>query len=51
MKLLTHGGKQHHHNYMNVVQGIKGVCVQIHIGVWNYNKLNEYVDGDDDDDS
>ena len=50
MELLTHGGKQHHHDYMNGVQGIKQVHVQILTRVWNYNEMKADADGDGDDD-
>jgi hypothetical protein len=46
--ILTHGGKQQHYNNMNGVRRIKGVHMKIHNRVWNYNKIDE--GGDDDDD-
>jgi hypothetical protein len=47
VKLLTHGGKQHHYDIINVVRGIKQEHVQIHTRVWNNNEMDEDGDGDD----
>jgi hypothetical protein len=49
MKLLTHCGKQYHRNNMNVVCRIKRVHAQIHTSLWNYNEMDQGVDGDDED--